>query len=230
MRASDFPRVRELHLFAGMAGENFEALVEAAFLQRFPAHVQLIREGEPADFLHVVIEGMVALTASSASKEATLGIVRPVSTFILAAVITDKPYLKAARTLEPSLILMLPAEKVREIFAQDVTFARAVVDELSMRYRDVVRELRNQTLRNSLERLAAWIVRREAIDGGEGLVTIPYDKRTLASRLGMTPENLSRNFQLLTEHGAHVDGRDITITDRARLVALARPDPLTDSR
>ena len=91
MRASDVPRVRELHLFAEMGEENFEALVEAAFLQRFPAHVQLIREGEPADFLHVVIEGMVALTASSASKEATLGIVRPVSTFILAAVIADKP-------------------------------------------------------------------------------------------------------------------------------------------
>jgi CRP/FNR family transcriptional activator FtrB len=192
--------------------------------------VQLIREGEPADFLHVVIEGMVALSASSASKEATLGIVRPVSTFILAAVITDKPYLKAARTLEPSLILMLPAEKVREIFAQDAAFARAVVDELSQRYRDVVRELRNQTLRNSLERLAAWIIRREAIDGGRGRVTIPYDKRTLASRLGMTPENLSRNFQLLIEHGAHVDGRDITVTDRAKLAALARPDPLTDSR
>ncbi len=41
---------------------------------------------------------------------------RPVSTFILAAVIRDEVYLKSARTLTPAQILMVPAQTVRDVF------------------------------------------------------------------------------------------------------------------
>ena len=40
-----------------------------------------------------------------------------------------------------------------------------------------------------------------------------FDKRTLASRLGMTPENLSRNLALLAKYGVKSSGRDILIED-----------------
>jgi CRP/FNR family transcriptional activator FtrB len=90
------------------------------------------------------------------------------------------------------------------------------------------RELKSQKLRTSVERLANWIIREETITGQDGQFDIPFDKRTLASRLGMTPENLSRNFATLTRHGVEVHGRTIRITDMPALVRLAVPDPLID--
>ena len=52
--------------------------------------------------------------------------------------------------------------------------------------------------------------------------------RVLASLLGMTPENLSRNFQALTEHGVEIRGSRLVITDLDALVTLAKPSPELD--
>jgi CRP/FNR family transcriptional regulator, transcriptional activator FtrB len=113
VRSDDIALVRELDLFAEMAKANFEELMQAAFLQRFPPQVQLITEGDPADFLHIVVEGGVELFATGNGRETSIEIVRPVSTFILAAVLRDAVYLMSGRTIESSIVLMVPAENVR---------------------------------------------------------------------------------------------------------------------
>ncbi|HIC81482.1 MAG TPA: cyclic nucleotide-binding domain-containing protein [Kiloniellaceae bacterium] len=228
MRSKDIPLVRELDLFAEMAESNFDALMQAAFLQRFPPQVQLITEGEPADFLYVMVEGSVELFANGNGRETTIEIINPVATFILAAALRDQSYLMSARTIENARILMIPSETVREVFASDAAFARAVVRELSGRFRTVVKALKNQKLRNAVERLANYLVRKENEQGADGAITLQIDKRTLAALLGMTPENLSRAFGTLKPYGVEVKGREIRLTKTADLAALAKPNPLID--
>jgi CRP/FNR family transcriptional activator FtrB len=228
MRPSDLELVRELPLFRDMAAGHFDALVAAALLQKFPPHVTLIHEGELPDFLHVIVEGSVELYAVAGGRETTIDITRPVTTFILAAVIRDEIYLKSARTLTPAQVLMIPAEAVRDVFSRDAAFARAVVNELALRYRDMVRALKDHKLRNSAERLANWILETERAQGGSGRVVLAHDKRTLASRLGMTPENLSRSLASLAAYGVSGSGREIVIGDRETLRRWAKPNPLID--
>jgi CRP/FNR family transcriptional activator FtrB len=55
-----------------------------------------------------------------------------------------------------------------------------------------------------------------------------FDKRTLASRLGMTPENLSRNLALLAKYGVTSSGREIVIDDSSALQRFAKPNALID--
>ncbi|HHB83722.1 MAG TPA: transcriptional regulator, partial [Devosia sp.] len=50
MRVDDLPEIRQLDLFASMSEEHFEELMKAAYLQNFPAQVELIAEGDTADF------------------------------------------------------------------------------------------------------------------------------------------------------------------------------------
>jgi CRP/FNR family transcriptional activator FtrB len=228
MRRSDLQLVQALPLFNGMAPGHFESLMKAALLQRFPPAVTLISEGDLPDFLHVVVEGTVELFATHAGRETTIATLDPLTTFILAAVIRDEVYLKSARTLAPSRILLIPAGAVRDIFGRDANFARAVVAELASRYRGIVRALKNQKLRTSAERLAGWILLADRRNGGSGRVRLAYEKRTLASLLGMTAENLSRNLAILARHGVTSDGRNIAITDRERLAQFAAPDALID--
>ncbi|NWG23420.1 MAG: cyclic nucleotide-binding domain-containing protein [Pseudorhodoplanes sp.] len=228
MRADDLALIRKLPLFVEMADTQFEHLTAAALLQRFPPHVLLIKEGEMPDFLHIVVDGSVELFATHEERETTIDIIHPLATFILAAVIRDEVYLKSARTLTDARILMLPAERVREVFGCDAAFARAVVNELAIRYRGMVRALKNEKLRNTAVRLANWILMSDQRQGGAGKVTLMCDKRTLASQLGMTPENLSRNFSLLGKHGIRNHGREIIIEDRTALMAFAQPSLLID--
>lgn len=228
MRVRDIPLVRELDLFREMEEANFEELMQAAFLQRFPPQVQLITEGDPADFLYIMVEGSVELFASNNGRETSIEIMRPVATFILAAVLRDVAFLMSGRTVESSQILMVPAENVRTVFARDHVFARAVVRELSARYRGVVKSLKNHKLRNAVERLANCLLRADTEQGGTGTVTLQVDKRTLAALLGMTPENLSRAFATLKPYGVEVNGREIRLTKPGDLRKLAKPSPLID--
>jgi CRP/FNR family transcriptional activator FtrB len=228
IRQAESNLIKSLPLFHDVSDTHFDELVSSAFLQRFPQGIALIQEGDLPDFLHIVIEGSVELFAQHNGHETALDIMEPVTTFILAAVIRDDVYLKSARTLTPAQILMIPAQTVRDVFDRDAGFARAIVNELAVRYRCVVRSLKNEKLRTSTERLANWILREEAHQGNRRQVALTIDKRTLASRLGMTPENLSRNFALLAKHGVKSSGRAIDIEDPSALERFAKPSALID--
>jgi len=230
MRAADLPEIRSLDLFSSMGEENFSRLMKAAYFQTFPAGMQLITEGDLADFLFVVVDGCAELYANANGRESTMAMVRPVGTFILAAVLKDAVYLMSARTSAKSRLLMIPAQNVREAFAVDDAFARAVVQELAGCYRGVVKDHKDQKLRTAVERLANRLLKYHADQGGSGQLELPYDKKTLASLLGMTPENLSRAFGTLKSYGVDVDGVRVTLSDIKGLTTLAKPNPLIDDR
>ena len=131
MRQAEWKLIRALPLFSDVREPQFKRLMGAAFLQRFPERMTLIKEGELPDFLHIVVEGSVELFGTDDGRETTIEILHPVTTFILAAVIRDEVYLKSARTLTPAQILMIPAVAVRDVFGRDAAFARAIVNELA---------------------------------------------------------------------------------------------------
>jgi len=228
MRRDERDLIRTLPLFKDVDGLQFEQLIGAAFLQKFPQGVTLVNEGDLPDFLHVVVEGAVELFARHGRHETTLAIVEPVSTFILAAVVRDETYLSSARTIETAQILMIPAAAVRKVFDSDAAFARAVVAELALRYRSFVRALKNEKLRTSIERLANWILQENARQGHTHEVALRIDKRTLASYLGMTAENFSRNLGQLAKHGVRNNGQRLIIEDSAALRRFAGANELID--
>jgi CRP/FNR family transcriptional activator FtrB len=228
MRAEQLEEVRGVPLLRNLPDERIDALLRGAFLQRFPAHVELIREGDAADFLHIIVEGQVEVFARYRDRETTVAVLGPGDSFILAAVVLDKPYLKSARVLSPSRVLMVPAESIRAAADTDAVFTRALLDEMALAYRSVVKELKNQKLRSSIERLAAWLVRHDAEQGNHHRFALPFDKKVLASRLGMAPEVLSRTFLTLQAYRVAVNGREIAIGDPSALMKLAAMDHLID--
>lgn len=228
MRAGDLDEIRDLPLFTAMGGECFKRLVQAAYVQHFPEGLTMIRQGERADFLHVLLEGQVELFAAWAGREATMAVLKPLGTFILAATIRDAPYLMSARTLERSRIMLIPSTDLRLVFRQDSEFATAIIQELAAGYRAVVRHAKGLKLRNSRERIASYLMRQARIAGDVRSFHLPVEKRLLASYLGMTPENLSRAVKSLEPDGLKIDGSRVIITDPEKLALVAQPDPLID--
>lgn len=228
MRSDELPEIRHLHLFRDMSQANFEAVMASSYAQNFPQGLEMIRQGDPADFLHVVLEGSVELFAHWGGRECTMAVVRPVSTFILAASIRDAPYLMSARTLERARIILVPSSDLRAVFRRDTEFSVSVINELASSYRSVVRNAKTLKLRNSRERVASYLLRQSMLAGGVQSYTLPVEKRLLASYLGMTAENLSRTLRTLEVDGLKMDGARVIITDRAKLTALAQPDKLID--
>ncbi len=229
MRASDIDRVKGLHLFAEMAPETLRVAMAGAHLQRFPAGTVLLLEGDPVDFLYVLLGGQVELHGTWNDRETVLAILRPVSTFILAAIVLDADALMSARTLERCEILMIPGDAIRTAMRLDPRFAMAVSRDLAGCYRGLVRAVKNHKLRNTTERLANYLLSLRAADNLGSVIRLHHEKRVLASLLGMTPENLSRAFAALQAHGVSVQGAVVTLANLAALESLAKPDPLIDN-
>lgn len=228
MPDSEFREIRTLDLFSQMSDNHFATLMRGAYVQNFPAQIELITEGEPSDFLHVVLTGSVDLFSAWNGRETSMATVRPIATFILAATIKDAPYLMSARTLEKSRIALIPSQDVRAIFDMDSSFARAIVTELAQCYRSVIKTQKDLKLRTSLERLANYLLRQQRRAGGGAAFELDFEKRRLASVLGMTPENLSRAFKGLQPYGVTVNGTRITIGHQSDIEKFARPNPLID--
>jgi len=228
MRASDIEQMRKLRIFDGVAEHVVTQILRISFLQRFPAGIELVREGDPADFLHVVVDGKVEVFSAYRDRETTVSVLGPGQCFILAAVVVDRVYLKSARSLTSAQILLLPAESVRRAFSEDAAFARCLAVDLAESYRMVVKELKNQKLRTGLERLANWLLAHQSEQGGASRFELPFEKKVLAARLGMAPEVLSRAFASLVPYKVKVNGAVIEIADAKALAKLAQPAPTID--
>lgn len=228
LRASDVDAIRARRPFSEMDSKGFEQMVEASYLQRFPAGTQLIEEGDPAEMLHILLEGTVDLYAHYKDKESTLILMQPVRAFILAAVVHDLPYLMSARTLTPVRILMIPATVTQELLANDRAFYASMLRELASEFRRTLKALKSQKLRDGTERIAAFLLELQQAQGGAETVSLPADRKTIASYLGMTRENLSRSLQKIGDYGAAVRGNEVVLRDPGKLRAHAAPSHLMD--
>lgn len=215
-------------LFSGIEAGHAEALLQTSLLRRLHANVELVREGERLDYLHLIVDGQVDVFSSYLDRETTVVVLGPGDCFFIASVILDNVSLKSARTLTPVRVLMVPADTIRKLLYCDAGFARAIAQELACAYRRVVKEFKNQKLRSTIERLANFLLTQYDRSGAKRRFMLPFEKKVLASRLGMTPEVLSRSFMALVPYSVRVCGVAVEIHDVEALRNLAKPSSTID--
>jgi CRP/FNR family transcriptional activator FtrB len=220
IRHDDAARVRSIRLFAGISARHVQGLLKTASLRHVARRTILLHEGKRPGFLYTLIEGSVELFSVHHQRRCTIAVARSVKPCVLTSIMCNRNPM-SARTLERSQLLLVPAKFIHELIETDLGFARAATHELAHDYQELVEDLKNLRLRATMARLAHWMLRSDIRAGGTGSFAIPYDKRTLASYLGMAPENLSRNLSALAPDGLVVRGRRVTLNNRSALAAKA---------
>lgn len=228
MSNEHYRAARGVPLFSTLGEEQLSTLLNMAHLQIYPENTQLITEGDPAQFLHVILEGVVELFCSTKTRETTMYVLKPISAFNLSAVLENTVYSMSARTKVKTTVLMIPAQNMRGMIQEDAIFAHAMVSELANRYRMLIDAFREQRLCSSVERLANYLLRVREQSSSSGLqIELTENRRTLAALLGMTPEHLSRAFNALRDYGVEAEGDRIHLTD---IKALKEFSKLTHSK
>lgn len=215
-------------LLAGLDEDRVVRLLAGASIRRLAKSEVIIEEGSRSKWLHLLLGGSVEVYTMDRERSRTLLVFSASDLFMPAAALADEPHLASVRALEPSRLLFMDAAAVRAETAQCPKLACRLMTHIAGQFRAVLRHLKDDQTRSGPQRLAAYLLRLVDEKGVGGDAELPVSKGTLASRLGMTSESLSRSLQLLAEHGIVVRGHRVVLKDRAQAERFCNPDPLID--
>jgi CRP/FNR family transcriptional regulator, transcriptional activator FtrB len=224
--AEDRRRLRRLPLFANASDVTIHDLL--AFVPVAPvARNQLAaREGMTPNSLLTVITGRFALmTQVPGAQPQVVAMAGPGDLVMAAAAIGGTPYPLTARATEEGRIANFPLTALWAAAERDAGFGIDLARIACGEWRSIVNQLKDYRLRSAPQRFAAYLVRLATHSGqppeGAAEVELTDDRKTLASLLGMTPENLSRTIAQFRTRGVVVAGRSVTIADLGGLADFA---------
>ncbi len=183
----------------------------------------LFRQGGLPESLYVLVDGQVSLTGSTADASSTvIDILGPRSSFVLANVLSDEPYLTGAEAISDSLLVRIAAEPMRSVIAEQPSAAMAMIRAMSAELASMTRQVVDLKARVATQRLGTYLlslVKEPAASRAD--FRLPVSKGLLAPWLGCRAENLSRAFMTLREFGVETHGARVTLHDISRLRAYA---------
>lgn len=185
----------------------------------------IVRRGERMPGLILLGTGSAKLSLRRRNgEENVLRLLDPGDTFGLAATVLDRPSPVDLLALSPCLAAVVPPIQVQKLLESNATFARALTRALAERFLELVGELESSVQHSSLQRLACYLLSLACADGGGAACVsrLPATKTTVAARLGVKKETLSRLLHALAERRLiEVRGRDIALLDRPGLLRVA---------
>lgn len=214
---------------AGLGSGGWRLLAAGSRVQLCAKGEMLCVEGMPVRDVGIVLSGAVELFGCCPDRrEAVIEILHPQDGFGFADALGESGHLAAARMLHPGEVLWLAAEAMERAMAADPAVGRLVHRMVAQRTHSLIRQVKDLKLRTGTQRLGCFLLRLIDEGGDPARARIPFPKAVLASRLGMTPETLSRALGQLREIGLEVRGSHVHLLDRARIEAVCRPHPLID--
>lgn len=208
-------------LFANIAPSSLERLSQASATEIVLDDTVIVTEGEHLPYLHIVCSGVVEMFAKAGENRATIALLGPGESFILAAVVSSAVALMSARALGRVELIHVSARVFRKLLKTDPALSRNVTAALAASFRGMVRNLRDQKLRSTNQRLAAYLLRLSREQGSSQEVILPLRKHVIASLLGMQPASLSRAFAELQILGVTVEHDRVTLASPERLETFA---------
>ena len=212
--------LKRLPLFADFTSDELHDLAAGTQEHYVARGTTIFHRGDACRGFHIVIYGQVKLGfLSSRGDEKIIEIIGPGFSFGEALMFMEKPYIVGAAALADSMLLHIAKEAVFGTLERNPAFSRRMLAGMSRRLHGLIKDVESYSLRSGSQRIVGYLLKDEP-DGDGALVTLEVSKKSLASRLNLTPEYFSRVLHDLTQQGMiAVQGRQITICDIERLRA-----------
>jgi CRP-like cAMP-binding protein len=211
-------------LFRGLSESELAQISSGCREFRARRNDLIFNKGDLPEGMHVVVMGQVKLTLpTSQGVEKVVHMSGPGSTFGEAAVFLDKPYPVTAQATAETLLVLVPKRRLMEILDSSPMLCRKMLASLSVRLHELLGDMETCMLRGSVQRVVCFLVQAApSNDDGPFEIHLPSSKQTLASKLNLAPETLSRVLGQLSDASlVQVKGRTIRVLDREALLAYS---------
>lgn len=204
-------------LFRPLSAAQRRRLAAATRELHLTAGEPLFRQGDPSERFFLVEAGQIKLSRTSRlGQEKIIELFGPGQVFAEAVMFMDIAcYPVDATAVTDARLLGIGNAAYRDILAGDASACLELLGDLSMHLHERVAEIERLTLRSARQRLADYLLALLPADAAPGTeIRLRVPKQTIAARLSVSPETLSRSFAQLTEAGLiRLSGRWVTVHD-----------------
>lgn len=211
-------------LFARLPQTERESLANLAELRAFRSGEKLLERGRPAETLFAVRSGYVKvfLPGRTARDEHVIDIHGPGTLIGETAATGVGEYTVSAVALDAVEALAIPGEALNAALARNYDVVLTVMGAVTGSLRGLLNQVTELKMKSTAQRLAMFLVQLSSVQEGAAEIDLPYSKRVVAEKLGMTPETLSRSISKLAPVGVSSGGRDrILVADMEALADYA---------
>lgn len=218
--------LRNLPMFTAASAKCCDALVEAAHVQALEKGSTLFLQGERASSVQFVVDGWVKLYRMAPyGGEAIIRLQSRGRSLDEVAVLKGAPHGVSAETVTDSTVLSIDATAFRRIAATQACLSAALLQAVMDHADALTDDLEQMKVRNSVQRVALFLLALAETHGGSAQLRLPYEKHLIAGSLGMKPESFSRALGRLRARGVKVQDSEVRIADLGALRAFAQSDP-----
>lgn len=210
-------------LFAGVAPALLDELTQASRLLEVPAQKVLFEAGGTVRDAYLLVSGTLKRSTMMAGEtRKVIELAQSQQMLGLGEAFGASRYASSGKAISHCLVVAIDIHKLRAIVRQDLDLSWRIIQAMAERQCAIEFDVTGyhhgltgtQRLLDYLLELAGG----QPGMAGETTVMLKTSKKIIASRLGMTPESLSRSLRLLTESGVIVvDGRNVHIQNAALL-------------
>lgn len=220
-----------LPLFKGLGQDCLARLAAGATRLSLRRGDAVFKRGETPQGICAVVHGEVKLVGRTPAGAPKLhDLIGPGMTFGAPVMFLGRAYIVDAAATRDSLVLRVAKKAILAEIERSPRFALRLLGALSARLEHLVREREAYALTSAAERFIAWLLRNERAVAGPANLVLPAAKKSIASRLNLSPEHFSRVLAELAARGLIVvRGRTIEVIDLARLRAYRARGPRLSS-
>lgn len=186
----------------------------------------LFHEGQPADSVWAVKQGVVHIVKSGAEgREMVLEVIAPGELFGAVVALQNKPYPASAVSAETGVVWRMPASLARELAQKYPSLRAAILEQVSTRLRDAHERLRSVALERVEQRLARMLLTLSGKIGQPqaGTTLLNVTRQELADMIGTTVETTIRITSKWQQAGIITSSRnEIVLTEPESLRKIAQ--------
>ena len=217
-QAKDMALLRSLPLFKALSDATFARLADSVRFDRYVKGETIVRQGEKAQWVIVVLEGYVKLSRTAANGEETLiHIFGRGETIAESVAVLGDNHTTTAEATGPTRIVRMPALIVAQAARDAPELALAILSESSAKIWALMDEIEALKAQTADQRVLRFLLSLCPQEDGPVETRLPYTKGVIAASLGLKQETLSRSFARLKSVGVEIDGRKATIQDPRKL-------------
>jgi CRP-like cAMP-binding protein len=217
-------------LFAGISARHLGELARASRRVELCKGQTIFRVGEPARELFFLLSGQAKrATLSVGGNEKVLELLRPGHSFGEAELFGGQAYASFSVAVEPTLLLCVGGDSVRKVLQAEPQLSLRLISSLARRAIAIESDAAASHFRTGCQRVLDYLLAQVGSPlqpQGQTTLTLAASKQLIASRIGMTPETLSRVLRDLSDTGMIiVDGRNIHLQNAGIVRRMAGAIP-----